>query len=374
MNKFSTRMVAWLGFLILVMLLGTYVGYIRFTQGLGAVTALSDVYPWGLWIGVDDLVGVALAAGGFVIAGVTYALNIKRFKPIARPAILTAFIGYIMVILGLVFDIGQPERFWHPMVMWQERSVMFEVYWLVLLCTGILAVEFSPAVWEKLKWYRMAKFTSSITIPLVILGIILSTLHQSSIGALFMSVSYRYATLRYSTLLPLFFFISAVSVGIAMVTVESIIASKTGRHKGLQTGLLTSLAKANLVVLVIYLILRIADILVRGVWWKVFLPDTRGLLYVGEITVGIIIPILLLSSPAVRKSISGLFISSALVVTGVITNRLSIALIPIVEQAYFPSWMEFSITAAIIAFGLLAYTLATEYLPVFHEEITKPMG
>jgi len=321
---------------------------------------------------VDVLVGVALAAGGFVMTGVTYALNIKRYKPIARPAILTAFIGYIMVMLGLIFDLGQPERFWHPMVMWQEHSIMFEVYWCVLFYTVVLAIEFSPAVWERLKWDRMAKLIASITTPLVILGIILSMLHQSSLGALFTSISFRYATLRYSPLLPLFFYISCVAVGIAMVTIESIIASKTGRHKGLQTDLLTGLAKVNLVVLVTYLILRIADILVRGVWWKVFLADTRGLLYSDEIVVGIMMPILLLSFPAVRRSVSGLFISSALVVTGVIMNRLSMSLVAIVDQAYFPSWMEFSITAAIIAFGLLLYTLATEYLPVFPEEITKP--
>ena len=173
---------------------------------MGASTALSDSFPWGLWIGFDILCGVALAAGGFTISACVYIFNIQRFKPIVRPTILTAFLGYLLVIIALLFDLGRPYRIWHPLVMWNPRSVMFEVGWCVTLYTTVLALEFSPMLLQHLKWEFPLKIVKSLMIPLVILGVILSTLHQSSLGSLYLIVPHKLHPFWYSSFLPVFFY------------------------------------------------------------------------------------------------------------------------------------------------------------------------
>ena len=213
------RITFWRSVLLIVLVSGLYSTYLRFTAGLGASTALSDGFPWGLWIGFDVLCGVALAAGGFTISAVVYVFNIKRFKPIIRPAILTAFSGYLLVIVALLFDLGRPYRIWHPLVMWNPRSVMFEVAWCVTLYTIVLALEFSPILFQRLRLEKPLRIIQSITIPLVMLGVILSTLHQSSLGSLYLIVPHKLHPLWYSPLLPLFFFVSAIGLGCAMTII-----------------------------------------------------------------------------------------------------------------------------------------------------------
>src|SRR5690349_2698329 len=164
----------WRGVLVAVLGAGLYSAFLRFTSGLGASTALSDSFPWGLWIGFDVLCGVALAAGGFTISAVVYVFNIDRFKPIIRPAILTAFSGYLLVIVALLFDLGRPYRIWHPLVMWNPRSVMFEVAWCVTLYTIVLALEFSPILLQRLGLKKPLRIIRSTMIPLVMVGVILS--------------------------------------------------------------------------------------------------------------------------------------------------------------------------------------------------------
>src|SRR5512142_1019876 len=158
----------------------------RLLFGLGAATNLSDGYPWGLWISFDVLTGVALAAGGFTISAAVYVFNLKAFEPLLRPAKLSAFVGYLMVVLGLFFDLGQPWRIWHPMVMWNPRSVLFEVSWCVMLYTAVLAADVLMMVLEVLKKERAVAIIKSAYVFLVVAGLILSTLHQSSLGALYL--------------------------------------------------------------------------------------------------------------------------------------------------------------------------------------------
>src|SRR3990172_13061858 len=173
------KLTVWRLLVSFILASGLYSTYVRFSQGLGASTALSDNFPWGLWIGFDILCGVALASGGFTISACVYIFNIHRFKPIVRPTILTAFLGYLLVIIALLFDLGRPYRIWHPLVIWNPRSVMFEVGWCVTLYTAVLALEFSPILLQRLKWELPLRIMKSVMIPLVILGVILSTLHQS---------------------------------------------------------------------------------------------------------------------------------------------------------------------------------------------------
>src|SRR5688500_5530220 len=154
MNLTLPKLTFWRVLFVILMILGAYATIVRFTQGLGASTNLSDEFPWGMWIGFDVLCGVMLAAGGFTLMATVHIFNIKDYKPVARPALLTAFLGYILVVGALMYDLGKPWNVWHPIVMWQPRSVMFEVGWCVMLYTTVLSLEFLPIVFEKLRYEK----------------------------------------------------------------------------------------------------------------------------------------------------------------------------------------------------------------------------
>ena len=281
----------------------------RFFEGLGSVTALSDAAPWGLWITFDVMSGVALAAGGFTMAAAVYVFKLEQYRPILRPAVLTAFIGYILVIVGLGLDLGRPWDGWHFIVMWQPHSVMFEVAWCVLLYTTVLALEFSPVVFEKFKWHGPMRMVHAITVPLVILGVVLSTLHQSSLGSVFLIVPSKLSQLWYTPLLPVMFFLSAVAVGPAMVIVESTLSSKAfGR--GLESKLLAGLGKATSVALFVYLGVKMVDLLVRGAWTKMLAPTfTSGAFWIEIVMV--LLAAVLFSQRSVREDANGAILGGA---------------------------------------------------------------
>jgi len=259
----------WRAVFVTVMALGAYAAYLRFFHGLGAATHLSDDSPWGLWIGFDVLCGVGLAAGGFTLAAAVHIFNIEKYKPIVRPAILTAFLGYLLVIVALLFDLGRPYRIWHPLIMWNPHSVMFEVGWCVTLYTTVLALEFSPVVLEKLRWRRALKVVHAALIPLVIAGVLLSTLHQSSLGSLYLIVPHKLHPLWYTPLLPILFFLSAVTVGLAMTIFESWHSSKAfGRQ--LEVPLLRGMARLLAVLGSAYLVMRFLDLARRGALGRAF--------------------------------------------------------------------------------------------------------
>ena len=178
----------WRAIFAAIMLSGLYATYLRVMYGLGGSTNLSDKFPWGIWIGFDVMCGVGLAAGGFTLVAMVHIFNIEAYKPVLRPAILTAFLGYTLVVVGLLFDLGRPDRLWHPLVMWNPHSVMFEVAWCVTLYSTVLFLEFLPMVFEKFGWHKPLEWIHRISVPLMILGVLLSTLHQSSLGTLFLIV------------------------------------------------------------------------------------------------------------------------------------------------------------------------------------------
>src|SRR3972149_7507348 len=177
------RITFWRVVFLLILVSGLYSAVVRVGKGLGASTALTDQFPWGLGIGFDILCGVALAAGGFTLSAVVYVFHIERFRPIIRPAILTAFLGYLLVITALMFDLGRPYRIWHALIMWNPHSVMFEVAWCVMLYTLVLSLEFGQVVLDRLGRTSLLRMTRVALPPLVIAGVILSTLNQSSLGA-----------------------------------------------------------------------------------------------------------------------------------------------------------------------------------------------
>ncbi len=359
----------WRIIIAVIMVLGIYYTVIRYTQGLGAVTNLSDQYPWGLWVAFDVITGVGLAAGGFLIALTVYIFRIDNYKPILRPAILTGFLGYTLVAVGLLYDLGKWFDIWHAIIFWNPRSVMFEVAWCVMLYLTVLALEFSTVVFEGLKWKRLNQLIHMLIIPLAIFGVILSTLHQSSLGSLFLIVPAKLYTLWYSPLLPLFFFISAVSVGFAMVTFESFL-SRRFLGKGIELNLLNGLARVNVLVMIFYLTIKIWDLAGRGVLGDVLSTRFESIMFDIETLVQVIIPLVLLLIPAVRTSTKGLFVSSLFVIVGFIMNRLDVAITGIEASSgahYFPAFGEIAISIFIVTIGFLAFAFLAKHFPVFIE-------
>jgi Ni/Fe-hydrogenase subunit HybB-like protein len=352
--------------------LGLAVAIGRYIGGLGAVSNLSDSYPWGLWISFDLLCGVALAAGAFVTASAVYILGNEEFRPVLRPAILTGFLGYLMVVFALLVDLGHPERIWYMIIFWNVHSVMFEVGWCVMLYTAVLALEFSPLLFERLRMPSVLRLIRTITIPLVILGTVLSTLHQSSLGSLFSILPDKLNGLWFTPLLPAFFFLSAVAVGPAMVIFESTISSKVFK-RGLEVELLGKLALAIPIALGAYLVLKIADLAYAGELDLLFKGNVNTALFWVELGGGVILPAILFLLPAVRGSATGLFWGALLVIAGVVLNRFDTSLVGVARPAgasYVPHVMEFIVTISIIAAGVFTYSMVARFLPLFTEHVT----
>ena len=359
----------WRVVFVIVAIFGLYATVIRFTQGLGAVTNLSDDFPWGLWIGFDVLCGVMLAAGGFTLMATVHIFNVEKFRPIVRPTLLTAFLGYLLVIAALMFDLGRPYRIWHPLVMWNPRSVMFEVGWCVTLYTTVLSLEFAPIVFERLRMEKILKVLRAISLPLVIAGVILSTLHQSSLGSLYLITPGKLHPLWYSPLLPVFFFISALAVGIAMTIFESNLSARNLGHH-LKPSLIMQLGKILTVLLVFYGVMRLQDLYHRDAMQFAFTFDYESRLFLAEMGIGLFIPLAMLIIPKVRQSTLGLYLISILVVLGFVINRMNVGITGLETWAggrYIPKWTEISVTLFIVALGAAAFAIATKYLPIFEE-------
>lgn len=348
---------------------GVYASWVRFAHGLGASTHLSDARPWGLWVGFDVLCGVGLAAGGFTITAAVHIFGFEKLKPITRPTVLTAFLGYILVSGGLLYDIGKPWNIWHPLVMWNPHSVMFEVSWCVMLYTTVLTLEFSPLVFQKFGWTRPLRIVKRFTIVLVVAGVLLSTMHQSSLGTVFLIFPTKLHPLWYSTALPIFFFVSAIAAGLGMVIFESYLSNRFLGHR-LKLPVLQGVAVGSVPVLAVLLVLRLFDLVYRGAMGYAFQLTPEAGLFAAEILVGIVLPMLLFLSERVRRSRPGLFIAATLVVLGFIMNRLNVSLTAFEASSgvpYFPSWQEIAITGMLVAIGFLAFGFAARHLSVYEE-------
>jgi Ni/Fe-hydrogenase subunit HybB-like protein len=342
----------------------------RFTLGLGATTNLSDTFPWGLWIGFDFL-GIGLAAAGFTIVAAVHLFHAHAYEPIVRPAILTAFIGYLLVVLVLVIDLGRPDHFWHPLVMWNHHSVMFEITWCVILYSTVLSFEFAPIVLEKFGMHTQVQWIHNVSLPLMIVGVLLSTLHQSSFGSLYLIVPTRLHPLWYSPLLPVEFFISCIASGTSMIILETLIMSREGRRKLLAPELRANLAKITAVALAVYLVVRFQDMASRGVLGYARVLTYHSLFFWAEILVGFVVPLGLLLSPRIRYSRSGLFTATLMVLTGFAANRMDTAITGLESyphMTYFPSLMEVLIMLGIAAIGFSAFYLIARFLPIFEDE------
>ncbi|MFN8010537.1 MAG: Ni/Fe-hydrogenase cytochrome b subunit [Holophagaceae bacterium] len=358
--------------LVFIAFLGVTV--LRFTKGLGAVTNLNDRFPWGVWIGFDLLCGVGLAAGAFTLTAVVHLFNLKRFEPIVRPTILTGFLGYIFVILALMFDLGQPWRIWHALVYWNPHSVMFEVAWCVMLYTTVLSIEFAPVVLERFGWHAPARIIHGLITPLVIAGVILSTLHQSSLGSLYLIVPSKLHPLWYSPLLPLHFYVSAIGAGIGMVVLESYL-SQRAFGRALEMDLLEPLARGMVVALGIYGLLRLQAIARNGAFGDVRALTYEGKMFLLEIALGVVLPVGLLAFRKLRTSPRWLVAGSFLAVLGFVVNRLNVSVTGMERAAgvrYVPSVMEIIVSVGLVGLGMAVFAFAARNFAIFPEHAPAP--
>lgn len=358
----------WKALFVVLLLAGAYSTYTRIFHGLGGSTNLSDATPWGIWIGFDILCGVMLAAGGFTLMATVHIFNVKKYKPIARPALLTAFLGYLLVIGALMFDLGKPWNVFRVMVTWQPRSVMFEVGWCVMLYTTVLFLEFLPIVFERFRLEKAQKIIHMIAVPLYILGVILSTLHQSSLGSLYLIVPGKLHPLWYTPLLPVLFWLSAIAIGLAMTIFESAMSARHFPGHELEQPIVSGLGRILTVMLIVYAVVRVQNLISRDALRYAFQPTYEATMFWLEALLAWAIPIALLLMARVRENPTRLYFVSILVISGFVVNRLNVAATGMEGwsgELYIPRWTEVSITLAIVAVGIFIFTMATRYLPIF---------
>jgi Ni/Fe-hydrogenase subunit HybB-like protein len=356
------------------------VAMIRYATGIGPISDLSYSYPWGFWISFDLFTGVAISSGGFLMAGIVYILRIKEFQPLLRPSVLTAFLGYIMVAVALLVDLGHPERIWYMMIHWNHTSVLLEIGICVMSYLTVLAFEFAPVVFEGLKWEKLAHFLHKFIMPFVILGVVLSTLHQSSLGSLLLIEPTKLHPLWWTPILPIMFFTSAIAIGLAMIIFESSLSSRYFK-RGLETHLLEKLARTIPIVLVVYLILKFGDLAVAGDLGYLFTSGRMSVLFWAEILIGVIAPILWFSIKKNRQSPNALLAGAVILLLGMILNRFNVSWLAVKHAdplSYIPTFMsnvrymptlpEISVSLGVFSAGILAFCLAAKYLPVFDKE------
>ncbi len=357
--------IAWV--LLTLVAVGFIVSMTRFALGIGPISNLNNVYPWGLWISFDLFTGVAISSGGFLIAGMVYILKIKEFQPLLRPSVLTAFIGYIMVAIALLVDLGHPERIWYMLVYWNHTSVLLEIGICVMSYLTVLAIEFAPVVFEGLKWEKPAQFIHKFIMPFVILGVVLSTLHQSSLGSLLLIQPTKLHPLWWTALLPVMFFISALSIGLAMIILESSLSARYFK-RGLEVHLLEKLASAIPFTAGLYLVLKFADLAFAGELNLLFSSGLMSVLFWLEILIGCVTPIVMFSFKKMRQSPNGLLAGAIIVLLGMILNRFNVSWFAVgrlTDVTYAPSIVEMSVSVAIFSAGILAFGLVAKYLPLF---------
>ena len=356
--------------LFLFVIIGAAVAGYRMVHGLGASTNMGNIYPWGFWLGFDVLGGVAMAGGGFIIAAAIYLFNWKKYKPIGRPAILTAFLGYLMAIIALFFDIGHPIRLWHPAIMWQIHSVMWVVAIHVILYTTTLGIESSPMFFERFKMSGALSAVQKIMIGAVIFGVMLSTLHQSSLGAVFLITPSRMSPLWFNTMLPYLFLLSCIPMGLAMVSTESLLSAKAFKHD-IDREIYYGLARGTLISLLIYLACKLFFLFRDAGIGAIFDGSMEANMYLIEMIIGVILPILMLASKQSRTNLRNIFAVNFLVIIGVLVNRMNVCIFSMQDYttsrgaSYFPSAMELLLTLGIVALGIFLFKMAAKYLPLF---------
>jgi Ni/Fe-hydrogenase subunit HybB-like protein len=347
----------------------------RFAYGLGATTHLSQIQPWGIWIGFDMMTGIVLAAGGFTLGAAVHLFGLHQYHPIVRPAILTAFLGYIMAVVGLLADLGKPWNIVMAVVHHGSASALFEVAWCVMLYTTVLLLEFMLPAFEWLGWRRAHGLLMKAMLGLTVLSVIFSTMHQSALGSLFLIAPGKLHPLWYSPYIFIFFFISAVAAGISMVIVECTISHRVfrrqleGAHHVDVDQLQLGLGKAGAVILFAYFFLKLqgvveghaAHLLLTG-WGAWFLFEVVGL---------VLLPSLLFAWGSRNRRVRAVRWAAVLAVAGIVLNRLNVSVIAFNWNApvrYVPSWMEVVVSITLVTIGVVLFRWVANRMPILRQD------
>jgi Ni/Fe-hydrogenase subunit HybB-like protein len=360
-----------------IIIVGIVITILRFTMGLGAVTNLSNNNPWGLWIGFDLLVGVALAAGGYVTSAAVYLFGMKKYHSAVRPAVLTGFLGYSLVVFALNYDVGRPWRLPYPFIIQQgTSSLLFEVAGCVALYLTVLFLEFVPAPMEWLGMKKVRDLAVKLTLALTVLGVVLSTLHQSSLGALFLIAPSKLHPLWYSSYLPVYFFISSIIAGLSMVIFESTLSHHFFKNKMDQAhlnenkGVTLGFGKAASLVLAGYFIIKVMGIAGGDNWRLLVTP--YGLWFLVELIGFVALPSFLYAVGVRNRDVKLIKWTAAWTVIGIVINRLNVCLIAFnwqlpSSQRYFPHWMEIATSVFIVTIGIVIFRFIVTRMPIFYE-------
>ncbi len=372
--------------MVVLMIAGAAAVIVRFTFGIGSVSHLSTARPWGLWVGVDVATGVALAAGGFTTAAVAHILGRHHYEPVTRPALLTAMLGYTFVVLGLLIDIGRSWAIWKPIFNWNTNSALFEVAMCVAIYLHVLYIEFIPIVAEQYKENVNLPAPLSFLNPViksllqladnildkvmwvfVIAGVVLSCMHQSSLGTLMLVAPTKIHPLWYTPILPLLFLTSAFAVGYPMVVFETTLVTSSLKLDD-EMEVLTPLIKITVFLLGIYMFLKLGDMVVRQTWRYLFDGTFQTNSFLVEMIIGVVAPWFMLLSKKIRSSRRGIFIAACMIVGGVVLNRVNVFIVaytpPVSGGTYFPAVGEILVTTGLIAALMFIYRFVVTYLPV----------
>ncbi len=378
MKGLSNKITLWRGMVGLIFAAGLYATYARFAWGLGRATNLTDAQPWGLWVGMGTLCGVGLSAGGFAIAAAVYLLGFERYRPVLRTAVLVSFLGYLSVIAGMMYELGLPWRIWHPIFMWNRHSMLFEISWCVMLYTTVLALEFSPALVEKIPWEGLRnwylKWHHEVLIALVMVGVVLSSLHQSFLGGLYLITKGKLDPLWYSASLPTMFYLSAIPAGLA-VTIMAMYLSIRSLKADVDPAVLSEVSRLIAPLLALYAMFRFVDLITHNAMPYMFRWREESWSFWLEMGLFVVGPLVLLSREKIRNNPQTLYWTCAMVVAGFMTNRLNVSITGLQASSgvyYIPKWTEFASTLMILAAVVMAFRYAVIYLDILPKVAARP--
>jgi Ni/Fe-hydrogenase subunit HybB-like protein len=344
---------------------------VRFLFGLGSVTNLNDGYPWGIWVVVDVIIGSAFACGGFSVAMLVYIFNRGEYHPLVRPALLASLFGYTLAGAGVIFDLGRWWNVWNMFWPWSANpnSVMFEVAVCITAYIVVMWIEFSPTFLEHLGKADAKKKLNKVMFFIIALGTVLPMMHQSSLGTLLVVLGIQIHPLWRTPLEPLLYLLTAVTMGYAVVLFESCLTSSAYRRK-IETHLLTPLSKVMLGFLVVYLLVRFGDLVVRGALGTAFTASLEALMFWLE-TACFVAPLIIIGREADRRNPARLFVSGILLMLGGALLRLNGFLIGYETGdgfSYFPALPELLVTIGMFAVEVLGYIIITRRFPVLPRE------
>ena len=353
--------------LAVLVALAVLIMLVRFFFGLGAVTNINDGYPWGIWVVYDVVIGSAFACGGYSVALLVYIFNKGEYHPMVRPALLASLFGYTLAGAGVMLDLGRYWNFWH--IFWpgyaQVNSVMFEVAVCITAYIVVMWIEFSPAFLEKFGMKNVKRKLNKFLFLIIALGVLLPSMHQSSLGSLLVVFGYQIHPLWQTMLLPLLFLMTALAIGFAVVIFEACLSS-SGFKRPLEMQLLGKLSKVMLWMLTAYLVVRFADLVVRGAVGSMFELRIETLMFWIENAL-FVAPLVILANPQSRGNPAKLFIAAVCLMLAGFLLRIDSFLVGYETGPgwhYFPSVPEIMVSIGMIALEILGYIALVRYLPI----------